>query len=49
MLKELPNTSTPEWNIRRAEINKLFTEYKIKEVSNIIHAERIQRSPEMVF
>ena len=36
-------------HIRRAEINKSFTEYNIKEVPNIVHAERIQRSPEMVF
>ena len=35
--------------MRRAEIDKSFTEYKIKEVPNIVHAERIQRSPEMVF
>ena len=26
-----------------------ITEYKIKEVPNIVHAERIQRSPETVF
>ena len=35
--------------IHRAEINKYFTEYKIKEVPNVVHAEGIQRSPEMVF
>ena len=35
MFKELPNISTPESNIRRAEIDKIITEYNIKEVPNL--------------
>ena len=35
LFEELPNTSTPEYNLRRGERKKSLTEYKMKEVPNI--------------